>query len=272
MKILKSYLLLLAIALISSPISAQNDGKFEIPLSEPNKRGLLKVDIKVGSINVEGYDGKTVLITYVAKGKNLKSKQKSKDGLLRIPGSTLDLEVTEHENQVIVDSNSYSKGVDLTIKVPREFDINVDTYNDGNIYVNNIKGEVVAENYNGSITLDNISGLGLADTYNGDIKIRFNELIPGKPLAYNSYNGDIDITLPDNVKSDFKMKTTQGEIYSAFDMSLKQVKPESSKDNKSGVYKVKINEWVRGSVNGGGAVITISTRNGDILLRKKSGN
>ncbi len=272
MKNLKCCILLIITILLGLPSQAQNDGKLEIPLSQPEKRGLLKVDIKVGSINVEGYEGKTVLVSYVAKGKNVKSNQKSKEGLVRIPGSTLDLEVTEHQNQVIIDSNSYSKGVDLTIKVPKNFDLSVDTYNDGNIYVTNIIGEVVAENYNGSITLENISGLGLADTYNGDIKVRFNELIPDRPLAYHSYNGDIDITLPDAIKADFKMKTTQGEIYSAFDMAIKPVKPESSKDNKSGVYKVKVNEWVRGSVNGGGAEIAISTRNGDILLRKKSGN
>lgn len=263
---------LLAVWLIS-PAIAQTDGNIEVPLSEPGKRGSLKVDIKVGSINVEGYDGQQVLINYVAKGKNLKQNSKSpKNGLIRISASTMDLEVTEHENQVIIDSNSFSKGMDLDIKVPRIFDVNVDTYNDGNIYVNNIVGEVVAKNYNGGIKLENISGTGLADTYNGDIKVQFNKLTPGEPLAYNSYNGDIDITLPDDTKSNFKMKSNQGDIYSAFEMEVKVAKAETNKDSKSGVYRVKVNEWVRGIINGGGQEITIKTYNGDIFIRKRSGN
>jgi hypothetical protein len=41
------------------------------------------------------------------------------------------------------------------------------------------------------------------------------------------------------------------------------------KDKKSGVYKVTIDDWKRGDVNGGGPEITLKNYNGDILIRKK---
>jgi len=41
------------------------------------------------------------------------------------------------------------------------------------------------------------------------------------------------------------------------------------KDTKAGVYKVVIDDWKRGEVNGGGAEITMKNYNGDILIRKK---
>jgi hypothetical protein len=65
------------------------------------------------------------------------------------------------------------------------------------------------------------------------------------------------------------MKTQQGEILSGFDMNVTRSGPVQKKDTKSGTYKVTIDDWVKGDVNGGGAEITLKNYNGDIILRKK---
>lgn len=270
-KVKRSLLTLLFIA-FSVGSFAQQEGKLEIPLTDPEKRGVLKVDIKSGSIDVKGYDGKNVVVNYRSRERLLsKSAKSDSEGLKRIPGSTIDLEGTEHENTVIVNSSSWNKGVDLSIEVPKEFDVKVETYNNGNIFVDNIAGEVVAKNYNGRITLENISGLALANTYNGDIKISYNEVTPDTPMAYNTYNGKVDLTFPQDVKANFKMKSSRGEIFSAFDMQVEPTKPVTRSDSKSGVYKVKVNEWIQGKINGGGPEVTIKTYNGNIYIRKKGG-
>ena len=41
------------------------------------------------------------------------------------------------------------------------------------------------------------------------------------------------------------------------------------KDTKAGVYKVVVDDWKRGEVNGGGPEFTMKNYNGDILIRKK---
>jgi len=42
-----------------------------------------------------------------------------------------------------------------------------------------------------------------------------------------------------------------------------------NKDSKSGAFKVSIDEWKRGEINGGGSEFTLKTNNGDIYIRKK---
>jgi hypothetical protein len=65
------------------------------------------------------------------------------------------------------------------------------------------------------------------------------------------------------------MKTEQGEVLSSFDMKVVSSGPVQKKETKGGVYKVVIDEWVKGEVNGGGPDITMKTYNGDIIIRKK---
>jgi hypothetical protein len=65
------------------------------------------------------------------------------------------------------------------------------------------------------------------------------------------------------------MKTEQGEILSGFDMKMLESGPVQKKDIKSGTYKVVIDEWVKGEVNGGCPEIYMKNYNGDVIIRKK---
>jgi len=245
---------------------------FTVPLSDPAKRGKLKAHLNYGSITVKGTGRKDVLVKYVA-GKSVKDcedcVEKPDTGLKKISGGGLDLEVTENANQVQVKSNSWNTKVDLEIEVPSNFDLDVQTYNDGNLIISNIIGEVVTKNYNGSITALGISGTVVGTTYNGDIRITYDKVTESTPLSYSTYNGDIDLTFPSSVKATLKVKTERGDIYSGFDFELKSSGPIQKKDEKSGVYKVIIDEWKKGDINGGGPEFTLRNYNGDIYIRKK---
>ena len=88
-------------------------------------------------------------------------------------------------------------------------------------------------------------------------------------MSYTTYNGDVDITFPATMKASLKMKTEQGDIYSDFDVTFKNTGPVQKKDTKGGVYKVVIDEWKRGDINGGGPEVTLRNYNGDIFVRRK---
>ncbi|MEO1053312.1 MAG: hypothetical protein AAFX87_21950 [Bacteroidota bacterium] len=268
MKSLKMNMLLIMLIMIiplGSMAQSGDSGEITVPLSSPGKRGKLKVDIKRGSITVKGTNRSDILVKYVSEVKN-SSGSKSKEGLKRISAGTIDLEVREEDNYVRVDSDSHNKGVSLDIEVPKDFDLHVETYNNGFIYVSDVSGEVVADNYNGKITLLNISGAAVADTYNGQIKVTFDQVKAGVPMAFTNYNGNVDITFPASVKASLKMKT-QREVYTGFDIDLKNQQVESRR--REGSYRVKIGEWVVGNINGGGAEIMMKSYNGDIYVRKK---
>lgn len=198
-----------------------------------------------------------------------KDKANGNSGLNRIGGTALDLEASESNNVVEVESDSWNQGLDLDIQVPKNFDVHLETYNNGDLYASNIAGEVEADNYNGKITLENISGTVVADTYNGGIVVTFDAVTPDTPMAFSTYNGHVDLTFPADYKASFKMKSKSGEIFEGFDMVIEKTKPATETKRESGVYKVKIDDWIYGSINGGGAEISMQTTNGNIYVRKK---
>jgi len=291
----KQFLIIILVLISAYCAMAQTSGEFAVPLTDPNKRGKLKAHLNYGSITVKGTARKDVLVKYssveendkdrdrdddddedrhvrvhVNANVNNKSNEKSsKDGLKKISGGTMDLEVTEHDNLVKANSDSWNNRMNLEIEVPLGFDLNVHTYNDGDLVISNIQGELELTNYNGEILAENISGSVVATTYNGEIKVTFDKVTDAAPMSFSTFNGDIDLTFPAALKATLKMKTEQGEILSGFDMNVVKNGPVQKKDVKSGTYKVVIDEWVKGDINGGGAEFTMKNYNGDIIIRKK---
>ncbi len=248
-------------------VKAQDVGELTVPFSNPSKRGKVKVDIKKGSVDVIGTNRKDVLVKYTT----MKSKKENtmKEGLKVIASSATDLEISEKNNFIEIESDSWNKGVNLVVEVPSGVDLHMETYNNGDLYVKNVNGEIVADNYNGEIVAEEISGSLVADTYNGKIVATFNAVTPETPMAFTTYNGDIDLTLPASFKGSMKMRTARGEVYSGFDFAVEKNKPITKTEKKSGTYKVYLDDWVRGNINGGGPEIMIKNYNGDIYLRKK---
>lgn len=291
-------LITFGVMLITSSITSAQGNEFTVPLSDPAKRGKLKANINYGSITVKGTARKDVLVKYksveedededdndndndnddrhnhhidvkVNVNGHSEDKSKSKDGLKRISGGGIDLEVSENANAVKVHSDSWNHKINLEIEVPSGFDLDVSTYNDGDLMITNIQGQVELTNYNGDITALNISGSVIGTSYNGEIKVTLDKVTDGAPMSYSTFNGDIDITFPATLKASLKMKTEQGEIFTGFDINIKSTGPIQKKDAKSGVYKVVVDEWKYGDVNGGGAEISMKNYNGDIYVRKK---
>lgn len=246
---------------------AQESGEIIIPFSNPSAKGFLDVDIKRGSINVRGTDRKDVLVKYEAMESQHQEKNKEKDGLKRITSGALDLEAEESDNMIKLDSDSWNKGLNLTIEVPKNINLKLDTYNGGDVYVENITGEVILENYNGKITAKRISGSVSADTFNGKITVELLKYIPNTPMSFTTYNGDIDVSLPSASKVNLKLKSSRGEIYSGFEMKVVQSNPVKKTDSKSGTYKVYLDDWVKSEINGGGAEVIMKNYNGDIYIR-----
>ena len=261
------------IMLMAAEAFAQGN-EFTIPLSDPAKRGKLKAHLNYGSITVKGSARKDVLVRYNSekdedKHNRRKDDNSSHDGLKRIGGGGLDLEGSENGNLVKISSNSWNVKTSLEIEVPSGMDLNVSTYNEGDLMISNIQGEVELTNYNGAITALDISGSVIATTYNGDIRVTFEKVTEGKPMSYSTYNGDVDLTFPATTKATFKMKTEQGDIYTGFDMNITTSGPVKKQDTKSGSFRMVIDEWKRGDINGGGPEITMKNYNGDIYVRKK---
>lgn len=283
-------LLALLLALAAGPLAAQTKEQLVVALSTPGKAGVLHVKLVNGSIRVEGYNGKDVVIDVASRARsrgddsddvrgprpNLgasrppgRSGAEINGGMRRISqGQSLDVTAQEKDNHVYIRTQSHQHPVDLVVKVPRQFSLQIGTVNDGDIAVSNLTGELEVSNVNGGIRLSDVAGSAVLSTVNGDIVADFREVTGGVPMAFSSVNGKIDLTMPARTKADLKLKSERGEIYSDFEMSLNNAAPKATRTAKDGTYRVSIESWTSGKINGGGAEFMLKTLNGDIYIRK----
>jgi hypothetical protein len=265
---MKKYILTITVLLFIAFTAFSQAQKLNVPLSKPGASFTLKAGLIYGSINVIGYTGKEVLIEAEQRKTEHYTDSKEKGGMKRINGSSgFELEVEEKDNVVTVRAPGWMKAITLTIKVPAGISrLEVSTINNGYISIANVNGDIEVKNVNGEITFKNVSGSIIATTINGDIKGDLKSHKAGSPLAFTTLNGNVDVTFPANFKADMKMKSDRGEIYTDFelDATTQQVK----KSTDEGSYKIKLENWVRGKINGGGAEVLMKNMNGNIYVRK----
>ncbi|MBD2751597.1 DUF4097 family beta strand repeat-containing protein [Spirosoma validum] len=262
--------------LTTGSLLAQNDVKEQlvVPLSDPGKPGTLRASLINGSIHVVGYTGKDVVIDIVStansrQGKRNESDEKASNGMKRInAGNPLDVSAREKNNTVNVEVNSIQQSVDLTIKVPQQFSLRIGTINHGEITVENVNGELEVNNVNGAIELNNISGSAVANTVNGAVKATFKSVSADAPMAFSTLNGNVDVTFPASAKMNVKLKSDRGDVFTDFDIDVDKGPSRVSRTNQNGMYRVSIDEWVQGKVNGGGREIMMKNMNGNIYVRK----
>ena len=244
-----------------------------IPLTQPKEKGFLKIGIINGSISIQGYKGDEVIVKGIKRVGKSRRKSRSKNGrngLKRITNSSLEFSAEEYDNTVHV--RSVPQGTtDFEIQVPENFSLKVSTINRGDVFIENINGTIDVSNTNGKITLKDIKGSVSADALNKDIIVNFLKVTPNVPMAFSSLNGDIDVTFPSTFKADVKVKSDRGEIFTDFDLKTKPSKANITKDanRKHNAYRVKVEKWIVGSINGGGPEVLFKNFNGDVIIRSK---
>jgi hypothetical protein len=203
--------------------------------------------------------------------KRREEKAKKTAGMKQLGGMTSGLEIEEDDNVVQISAQSWKAATDIVIQVPVSSSLEVRTSMDGTIVVEGVNGEIDINNINGPVTLKNVSGNTLVHTVNGDIEAVMTRIAADKPLSFSTMHGDIDVTLPADVKANLKMKTEQGEIYTDFDMSVgrKATRAEATEKTEQGKFHITFDKSLLGQVNGGGAEISFNTFTGDIYIRKK---
>lgn len=264
------YILPFLFSALLFPIQTQAQEQIAIPLSKPGEPGKLNIAIVRGSISVTGYDGQEVLINYGGEIEEDEEHEVTEDGLRRISNNSVGFEASEDDNEVEISGSSPMKDVSFSVSVPRNFSLELSTVNGGDITVENVVGEMGISNVNGEVFLRNVGGSALVNTVNGDIEATFQSVTADKPMAFSNLNGDIDITFPPNTKMSAKMKSEWGEVFTDFDMDIRRTNDKKVKsDTENGVYKVSVNNWIYGNINGGGPEFLFKSMRGDIYIRKQ---
>ncbi len=125
----------------------------------------------------------------------------------------------------------------------------------GDILLENSEGDVEAEVVSGDIELIDISGADeiASKSVSGNVKY-VGSLSRGGSYKFNALNGDVTLILPSNSAFELYAKTFSGDIDTDFEITL------TGKLDK---------RELRGTVNGGGAEVTLKTFSGDVYLKKR---
>jgi len=263
----------------------------KVPLSKPGQPVSLQVSGREGDIKVVGTDGQEVIVeTYGREESSSPSERaprRKSEGLRLIRPNSSSLQVEEENNEVWIDLGPESDSIDLIIKVPRQCSLNLRA-SDGDIVVENVSGDLEAESSDGNVTLTGISGSVVASSADGDVTVVLNAVTPGKPMSFSAVEGDVDVTLPADIKATVRLKTEEGNFYTDFVIDLQQAleKKETGRlrepagrparlpaerdiDREGKTYRLEMEKIMKGTINGGGPEYKFYSLEGDIYLRKK---
>lgn len=260
--------LVVAMALAGTT-QAQNDNRQQmvVPLSSPGKSCKVKIHALNGSIRVTSYEGKDVVI-------DVESEKRDDDagsgggGMRRIGGGGAEVTAREDDNTVNIDAGiSHVKLI--SVKVPANTtELEASTVNDGNVSIKDVSGQIEINNVNGWIHCNDASGSVVANTVNGDVIVSFKTVTPQAAMAFSTLNGKVDITFPATLKAKLKLKAEQGDIFTDFDVAIEKGQANAEKSGNDHMFKIAIDDWVYGSVGGGGPEIMMKTTNGSVYVRK----
>jgi hypothetical protein len=276
----------------SAQAATQTPQQVTVPLSDPSRPATLRVNLMWGGVTIRGSNRKDVLIEAQSaterRGRGLvytdggglivlggrgrgvgRGDSSDTTGLRRLtqPGG---FTIEENNNEIVLASGWNNRGLDFTIEMPARANLKLSTLNAGPIVVENIDGDIEVNNQNESITLTNVAGSVVANAHNGRLKVEMTRVSPDKPMAFTTFNGPVEVTLPSTLKANLRLRSEHGEILSDFDIQVRPVSASPSQNVRGpdGRIRIEVNQSIQGTVNGGGPEFEFRSFNGNIIVRK----
>lgn len=273
-----AFVLLLTVLLASAAALAQQAGDtVAVPLSDPGRAATVRVETMNGTIVVRGENRKDVLVTSRGGNDNSRSRPgRGRRGNQPDPAAGLQrltqnagLTITEANNIVSVETGM-SHGGEIEVRVPARTSLRLEGLNGSGITVENVEGDIEVEHLNGAVRLTNVAGSVVAEAHNGNITVVLNRITADKAMSFVSFNGSVDVTLPATAKANLRMRSDNGDVFTDFDVQIRQTPQPQPSQQRGGRFKVEVNQAVTGTINGGGPDFELRTFNGNIYLRKGS--
>ncbi len=240
-----------------------------VPLADPGAPAVLEVSLLTGNLTVEAYDGAEVVIEPASLGPP--ERDRRKDGMFRIPNTSLGLTVEQEGNEVSIDGEWGDNLGNLSVRVPRRTSVHAGNINGGDIAIRGVAGDHELEHVNGGIDALDVSGSVVASTTNGNVRVSFAAIDRDQPMSFSSFNGNIDVTFPADLGALVRIKAGQGEILSDFEVALEAQAPILTRDEASSGIRFELESEVRGKIGNGGPELRFETYNGNVWIRRHRG-
>lgn len=226
-----------------------------------------KLLINLPGATIEGHSGNEIIITG-ANG-NREEDERAK-GLRAINGSGLEdntgfgVNVSDKGNTVEITQVGKRELNSLIIKVPKGIVVayNFDkAINAGKVRFRNIDNELEVSVMYNSVDLENVSGPMTVKSVYGGIDAELGANLKS-PISIVSVYGHVDVAMPVTTKANMNLSSPMGEIFASPDFKI-----EVEKSGNSDL--VKLNDQIKGKLNGGGGEISLKSNWGKIYLRKR---
>jgi hypothetical protein len=214
--------------------------------------GELSITTTNGGIEIDGYDGPTVEVR-AERVVRAASDQTARDLVARIG-----IEEEVGADRVTLRSGGIrglligvTYQVTFRVRAPHSIVARLQSTN-GAISLRDFKGRVDARNTNGGIVGERLGGSLTARGTNGNVRVAFAS-IGADGVVIRTTNGRVDVSVPASTKANLEATCTNGTIRIdglPFEPSGEQTRREA-----------------RGTLNGGGPPIDLTTVNGGIQLR-----
>jgi predicted membrane protein len=219
----------------------------------------------VNHVSIEGYNGNEIVFTSLD---GPSEKDQRAEGLRAVNSLGLEdntgfgLSVQDKGATIEVYQLKKMDGPRVKIMVPKGVSISVNhnSPHGDDIKIKNVESEIEVSTLHNGVTLENVTGPLTIKTIHGEIEAVFGANIKS-PISIASIHGLIDITIPVATKLNVNMAVNYGEIF--VDPAIKIELQEKSDMVRYGSSKVK------GTVNGGGIELGLTSSHGNIYLRKK---
>lgn len=245
-----------------------------IPVRDPERPYQVRLKTNNEHVRIEGYAGKEIVAEFVDRNGKERPARKS-NGLTRLElNRAAGVSAQQDENVIELRLNE-NVSSHVVLRIPAQYSLYLRSTN-SDLVVENAAGEIDVDSVNGRVNLLNTRGAITAHAMNGNLVVTVDRVPQDRPMSLSTFNGNLDITFPADVRATLKLKADNGDAYSEFPIQLQQppLPPTPpTPPNPPGTPEPKRAQRMErastATVNGGGPEIQLTSFNGKIMIRKR---
>ena len=244
-----------ALAISAATLFANNEDRFKEPFSQQgafDRAGKITLQNINGHIEIETWDKNEISIEG-EKFARTEEELKRIELTIDRSESRADIKVNLPKRIGGSGNKSIRGGVRFTLKVPATATLERIGSVNSSIEISGARGDVNAETVNGQIRAQDLGGNARLKTVNGQVLADFSAVRPEQELSFDTVNGSIEITLPDDAGVRLESKVVNGHVDCDFPVEMK---------GRVGGKRLS------GKIGDGRATLSAESVNGSIRIKK----
>jgi hypothetical protein len=255
----------------ASSAAPQDADRMTVALADPSRPATLDIALWAGVVNiVAGDDAVVVIDASATQGPaTVRNSPPRASGLTRLRRPA-EVEINEASNVVTIRGPAGER-VDLEITVPRRSNLKLTksapgpTNSPGSVTVRGLDGDLEVRTNAGTIKFIDVSGSVVAHSTSGSVMASLQRVAPDRPMAFTSYQGVIDVTLPSTLRAKLILQSSRGSVFTDFEIQKQTglLRRQTQAEGSSLGYRP-----IEAALNGGGPDIELRSYAANVYLRR----